>query len=169
MGRRGPAPKPTKLKILNGNPGKRPLNDAEPQPKAGVPTLPDWVSEDGRHEWKRIVSVLRPTGVLTLADRAVLAGYCQAYAESASWTRLIDKEGWMVTADVFDRNGEVTGQIRKPHPGIKHQRDAFNRMKQYLIELGLSPASRSRVKVPPQKEEVDPLQELINRHGKKKA
>jgi hypothetical protein len=32
MGRRGPPPQPTKLRLLSGNPGKRPLPRAEPQP-----------------------------------------------------------------------------------------------------------------------------------------
>ncbi len=37
MGQRGPAPKPTALRILEGNPGKRPLNASEPRPRAGRP------------------------------------------------------------------------------------------------------------------------------------
>jgi hypothetical protein len=35
MGLRGPAPEPTALKLLRGNPGKRPLNTLEPKPPTG--------------------------------------------------------------------------------------------------------------------------------------
>ena len=46
-----PKPKPTKLKILEGNPGKRPLNLNEPKPKQVVPKCPDWLMDDARkHE-----------------------------------------------------------------------------------------------------------------------
>jgi hypothetical protein len=32
MGKRGPSPKPTSLKVLQGNPGKRKINKSEPKP-----------------------------------------------------------------------------------------------------------------------------------------
>lgn len=35
MAARGRKPKPTALKVLEGNPGKRPLNDHEPIPPKG--------------------------------------------------------------------------------------------------------------------------------------
>ena len=43
MGARGPAPEPTALKILAGNPGKRKLPENEPQPQ-GTPICPAWLS-----------------------------------------------------------------------------------------------------------------------------
>jgi hypothetical protein len=37
---RGRRPKPTRLKVLTGNPGKRPLNMDEPQPEPAIPDCP---------------------------------------------------------------------------------------------------------------------------------
>lgn len=37
---RGRKPKPTHLKLLEGNPGHRPINGAEPKPNPGLPTCP---------------------------------------------------------------------------------------------------------------------------------
>jgi hypothetical protein len=34
---RGRRPKPTRLKMLTGNPGKRPLNNDEPRPDVNIP------------------------------------------------------------------------------------------------------------------------------------
>src|SRR5689334_3828108 len=54
MGFRGPAPKPTAIKKIQGNPGKRPLNENEPQLEPGIPECPDYLDEIARKEWARI-------------------------------------------------------------------------------------------------------------------
>ena len=43
MATRGRKPKPTAMKILEGNPGKRPLNPFEPVPVKGDIKCPDWL------------------------------------------------------------------------------------------------------------------------------
>jgi hypothetical protein len=40
MGLGGTPPKPTAFKLAAGNPGKRPLNAREPQPRPGAPHRP---------------------------------------------------------------------------------------------------------------------------------
>jgi hypothetical protein len=40
---RGRKPKPTKLRILEGNRGKRPLPVGEPEPDPSVPSPPDFL------------------------------------------------------------------------------------------------------------------------------
>src|ERR1700680_4917197 len=77
----GPKPKPTTLKLLTGNPGKRPLNDAEPQPLVGDPGCPSWLDAEAKREWKRIAPELVSLGLLTILDRATFAAYCQAWAD----------------------------------------------------------------------------------------
>ena len=54
MGLRGPAPKPTAIKRLEGNPGKRKLNEAEPTLTVGVPECPDYLDEVAKREWGRL-------------------------------------------------------------------------------------------------------------------
>ena len=39
----GRKPKPTAVKKLEGNPGKRKLNKKEPVPAKGMPECPDWL------------------------------------------------------------------------------------------------------------------------------
>jgi P27 family predicted phage terminase small subunit len=163
MGKRGPAPKPTKLKILAGNPGRRPINTREPQPTRGIPSQPSWLSAEAKAEWKRITPELDRLGVLTIVDRTALTAYCQAHAELYEASRLLNSEGRIITVDVFAReSGEKVGTRRVVHPAVRLQREAFRIIKQFLGEFGLTPASRTRLKSPPVGDAEDPLQALIN-------
>ena len=70
----GRKPKPTSLKVLEGNPGKRQLNPNEPKPDASIPKCPAWLSKEAKREWKRLVPFLEQAGLLTQVDRAAFAG-----------------------------------------------------------------------------------------------
>jgi phage terminase small subunit len=84
----GRKPIPTAVKELRGNPGHRPLDDREPQPKVGEPPMPSGLSRYAKQAWKRMVPILLDMGVLTVADGDALMLYCEAYA---SWkTAMID-------------------------------------------------------------------------------
>ena len=80
MAQRGRKPKPTALKMLEGNPGGRPLNTKEPKPEKKAPRCPSWLEDEAKKEWKRMAKVLENMGLLTEMDMAAFAGYCQAYA-----------------------------------------------------------------------------------------
>src|ERR1041384_4289249 len=93
---RGRRPTPTRLKMLTGNPGKRPLNGDEPRPDENIPECPpelgpvaraEWDRLHGerappgggrgaRAEWDRLVGELAALRLLTNLDRAALAAYC---------------------------------------------------------------------------------------------
>ena len=76
---RGRKPKPTHLKVLEGNPGRRPINGAEPKPAGDLPTCPAHLGPSAKAEWKRLARDLNRIGLLTMADRAALAVYCQSW------------------------------------------------------------------------------------------
>ena len=92
-GCRGRKPKPTALKVLEGNPGKRPLNDHEPIPPKGELKCPSWLLPEAKKEWKRLASSLEAMGVLTMADLTAFAGYCQAYARWKEAEEFITQHG----------------------------------------------------------------------------
>ena len=50
----GRKPKPTALKKLEGNPGKRKLNTKEPMPGKGMPDCPKWLFPEAKKEWERV-------------------------------------------------------------------------------------------------------------------
>ena len=83
---RGRRPKPTRLKVLTGNPGKRRMNKHEPKPEPAVPECPNELGPVARREWDRLASELGKLKILTALDRAALAANCGAYALCAEAT-----------------------------------------------------------------------------------
>lgn len=158
MALRGRPPIPTALKILNGNPGKRPLNDAEPKPPLGVPDCPDWLHAYAREKWAEVVPLLSACRVLTMADGDVLAAYCVAWAELRLASEILDAEG----RTCIGGSGGT-----KQHPAITMQRTALQVLERLFGQLGLSPAARVRLRVDPTPND-DPLEEFI-RGDKSKA
>ena len=67
----GRKPKPTALKKLEGNPGKRKLNTKEPMPGKGMPDCPKWLLPEAKKEWERLCVKLSEIGVLTEIDGCV--------------------------------------------------------------------------------------------------
>jgi len=65
---KGIPPTPTKLKLLMGNPGRRPLNDQEPQPLRSIPECPSRLTEEEREVWNVVSRKLYDMGVLTEVD-----------------------------------------------------------------------------------------------------
>ena len=66
----GRRPKPTAMKKLEGNPGKRKLNMVEPMPEKGMPECPKWLLPEAKVEWSRLCQKLSEKGVLTEIDRS---------------------------------------------------------------------------------------------------
>ena len=133
---RGRKPTPTTLKIIQGNPGKRPLNESEPKPLAIAPDCPEHLSAEAKQEWARISVQLEELGLLTKLDRAALAAYCQAYGRWVDAERQISK-----TADIVKTHKGAAIQ----NPWLSVANRAMDQMKDFLTEFGLTPVSRSRV------------------------
>ncbi len=134
----GRKPKPTALKELAGNPGKRPLNRYEPQPRVKLPPCPAHLTKSARAEWRRMGKELLALGVLTTVDRAALAAYCVAYARWAEAEKQVEKLGTIVKT----ANGNL---IQNPYLAVANR--AMEQMTRLASEFGMTPSSRSRVQV----------------------
>ena len=134
--RRGPPPTPTRLKLIKGNPGRRPLNKREPDPKVDVPDCPKHLSPLAAEEWLRITAELYRMGLLTQLDRAALAAYCQAWGRWVEAETMIEKHGLVVRSP----NGTL---MQTPMLAIANR--AMKQMREFLTEFGMTPSSRSRV------------------------
>ena len=138
---RGRKPKPTALKKLQGNPGRRPLPKGEPHPEVKVPDCPEFLSASAKEEWARISKELEAVGLVTEVDRGALTAYCSAWAEVERAERELQKGGYEVTLIAT-----VTGrEYKKVSPWVKILKDARKQMIEALREFGMSPSSRARV------------------------
>ncbi len=71
MAKRGTKPKPSHLKLLTGNPGKRPINDLEPEVIEPLGTAPAGWEPGAKALWHEMVGCA-PEAVLTKADRHLM-------------------------------------------------------------------------------------------------
>jgi P27 family predicted phage terminase small subunit len=146
----GPAPKPTALKIAEGNPGKRKLNSAEPRP-TGVAEIPPGLPAEARREWKLYAPQFAKLGLLTELDAPAFAMLCQAWASWKKHLRLAQKQG-----NIINVNGQ---KIPNPHL-IRADKEAA-KLSKLLAEFGATPASRSRIQIDNPEAEGESLDSFI--------
>lgn len=140
---RGRKPKPTRLKLIEGNPGRWPLNAGEPRPDPKPPTCPAHLSPSAKAEWKRLIRDLFALGVITPFDRAALAAYCVSYGRWVEAERKLRETPILIKIP--------SGYIQQS-PWLTIANKALELMHRYMAEIGLSPVSRARVDArPPQR------------------
>ena len=143
----GPRPKPTHLRILEGNPGHRPLNKDEPEPNGDLVDPPAaWgdlkpaAAASLTRIWRETLKEA-PAGLLRRLDTYVLEQYCVAVHTFREACAKVIEVGAVIQigpkkARQFSKN---------PFLSIRDQQQAIlNRLQD---QLGFSPASRTRVKI----------------------
>jgi P27 family predicted phage terminase small subunit len=121
--------------------GDRPsrINTDEPQPLIGQPiTKPAGLSPRAAEEWGRVAPHLAHMGVLSAADVAGLACYCEAVAR---WRVLA-----AVVADAPPLIDGAEGHLVK-NPTYSMMRDASAEVLKWAREFGLTPSARSGIHV----------------------
>lgn len=158
MGARGPTPKPTILRVVEGQGKSKDAAKNEAQPALRMPTPPAEViaHKDALAEWKRIGPELYRLGLISELDRAVFSQYCLAWARLQEAERAIQAEA---LADarrrgkrkvnsaglmILTSNGNL---IQNPAVGIANV--AASNVLRYARELGLTPSARTRIEARP--------------------
>jgi P27 family predicted phage terminase small subunit len=143
----GPTPTPPHLKLLKGNPGRRPIKaNPEPEVSPEIPSPPEFLSPIAKDEWWRIAGELRRLQLLTPLDVGVFSVYCQSHA---NW---IEAERELAKAAAADpQTGGLLvkgshGQLMA-NPLLRVVSAAAGRMMDAATQLGLTPASRSRISI----------------------
>lgn len=150
---RGRKPKPTAIKVRQGNPGKRKLNTNEiVSEELTIDTPPpDDLNEDGVLMWHFVLKELAPQGVVLKTDLETVANYCIAYQNRKMANRDIERYGSILESD--------SGIKRNP---------AYNTLKESMADmakfgslLGLDPSSRSRLMGNADSQVSNPFAELM--------
>lgn len=139
---RGRRSKPTTLKVLQGNPGKRALNEEEPDFGAGAPPKPDWFDDYASDEWDVLTGILVPARVLTKGEIGVLVVACDAYSQLRQCQAFLDEKG----ALSYDASSAVGGASWRAYPEVAQRNQARRQYLSALAELGLTPSARTKVK-----------------------
>ena len=143
MGRRGPRKQPTKLRLLKGNPSRRPVNEHEPQPTMpeGVPEPVEWLEAYAKDEWRAQAPELHRLGLLTELDVSFFAAYCQSYARWRASEEWLSENGGTIV--LRDKDGKVRSVVRAPQAVTAQA--ALADMNRFGSQFGLSPSSRTSI------------------------
>ncbi len=146
MPRTGRPPKPTALKLLEGNPGKRAINHDEPKLPSAESTPPKGLAGRARAVWKELASDMTTAGILKNGDGHTLRVFCEVVADTEKFTALCRKVG--------PENAVKLGYVKRLDMLRKQLRE-------YSGILGLNPSSRSAIKVTPPDKKDDPTADFI--------
>lgn len=155
MGRK---PHPTQILKLKGNPGKRPLNENEPQPALGFPSAPDYLDEQGKAAYARFAADLEAVGVGTKLDGPALELLAAAYAEYVAAEINVLKYGpiWM---EGGKEPGKIPSFVHSPYKSVRDR--AAKRVCSMLSEFGMTPSSRSKVQTDAPRKSGDKWEDLL--------
>lgn len=159
---KGRLPTPTALKILQGNPGKRPLNSAEPQFDPASPDIPPELegpnNEHARAEWERVVPQLIAAGVAKRIDRTGLIAYCFEYQKWIESEQKIRTTGMFIKTKI----GYLT-----INPYVRISKISLENMLRFMAEYGMTPSARVRIKVDAKSLDngKDPLSEFLSKRA----
>jgi P27 family predicted phage terminase small subunit len=149
---------PIALRVLNGNPGKRPIPKT-PTPPVQTPVEPDWaalvggvehedvirLAETASAEWNRVVPVLDQLGLLTALDAPVLTDYALCWARLVQCERALAADGLILETWLLDADGKRVRSTLARNPVSVSAKEYRGQLRAYVAEFGLGPASRSRI------------------------
>lgn len=152
MGKRGPAPKPTALRLLEGNPGKRAINKQEPRPPVRDPKMPQWLGRKARRLWRRLAPELQARAGMSDWDAEAFAVLCEAVEMYGAAVQDIHERGQILeeTRTRYNRDGSVFSKetVRSKNPSVQIARDSAHTIRAYAQEFGMTPSARSGIKLP---------------------
>jgi P27 family predicted phage terminase small subunit len=158
---RGRRPAPTAVKRLRGNPGKRRLNEHEPEPpRTGRAFVsPSELADDpvACAYWAELVPMLRQIRQITDADRGVLVALCVQWSRYIEATKALQRRDEQGRSMMLIRLENGT-YMQHPYIGIANK--ALLLCTKLWIELGLTPCARARVTTVPIAPADDPFAEF---------
>lgn len=133
----GRRPLPTPLKLLKGTMNPSRENTREAKPKVKIPTAPRHLSITERYEYRRLGKRLAVNGLATEIDGLALAMLAQTWVKYQNASEKVRATGLLVKAP----SGYP---IQNPHLTIMNK--AQEQLHKLLVEFGMTPSSRSRVR-----------------------
>ena len=154
--RQGRKPKPSAL-------SRRGREATEPVPPDALPRCPPHLDAVARKEWRRLAKPLYDMGVLTVADRAAFAAYCQAYSRWAEAERKLAETPMLIKAP---------SGYPQQSPWLSIANRQMELMARFAVEMGLTPSARTRVAVADREDQSPTIEfrtifEMVAAHGRR--
>jgi P27 family predicted phage terminase small subunit len=137
---KGRKPKPAELRVLQGNPGHRPIPDVpKSAPIDGKFPPPDWMDAEAKKEWRKIVKAYEKVEMITETDLQLLTAWCTAVSQ------FIDSNKKLI---------KLKGKL-EDLPLMRVYRIALNEARTAMLAIaarfGFSPVDRMKLALPPDK------------------
>jgi len=166
----GNRPKPTRLKVLEGNPGKREINIFEPKAKPEIPKMPTWLKAFpvAGKEWKRESEILFKMGILSSAESGILAMRCYLASQVQELALSIQEEGRVIKVTNVNSKGEEVSVLEKTNPKCVQLQSVITEYRHHGSILGLDQVSRTKMKAEPPETKSKAEQFMNRKNGTKK-
>ena len=130
---------PTSIKKLKGTlqPCRTNFDEPFPEVKVAEPTNPEVLDEIGRKEYYHKAKAMAALGCFTEWDNSALCAYAALYSSWVKIEKTLAEEGYTT---VSQKN------IPMRHPLVGMRNATLALMNNYLVQFGLTPVSRSKVK-----------------------
>jgi len=167
MGKRGPAPEPSILKYIRGNPSKQKIKTSEPTPDLIEDfEPPEEIAGDelASKKWRQSVPVLRRMRVFTEADIDAWVLYCRTWANWMRAKEKCDKLGRDNISYDVDANGKTKIKWTQPFTWAVDEKNLAIDLRRLQQEFGLTPSSRSQVTIHASADE-DPVAAFVKKRS----
>lgn len=152
---KGRKPKDLSLRILQGNPSKRPLSGGTAPFTVGQVKKPKGLDRYASEEWDRLTHTLAP--ILSPADRGMLLIAADAFSQLQTANKVLQQHG--MTYESRTESGSIMVRQR---PEVRIKENARRAYHQALAELGASPVAHTRVRrLPDEKPELDGMAKFL--------
>lgn len=98
---------------------------------------PSLLDKEGKKEWKRILKILEEQKKdFEIIDTKALERYCSCYSDVLKFSNLLEESGYIIKS---------SSGYPQQHPYCQLKKNAEQEMRNWMKELGLTPASRARM------------------------
>lgn len=140
MGQRGPQKRPLQLRVLNGRSDGRDSGGRRVEKPLDVvrdaPVMPDWLPDEAKREWERVVPPLAEQGLVKDSDFGSLVSYVMAVWQLREAVEELKANGSLTTPGK---------ESMKAHPAVAALRNAQSTIRAFAHEFGLTPAAEANV------------------------
>ena len=119
-------------------------NEMQVDVVSNVPDAPEWLSEIGKEEWKKVSEQLFNIGMLHKVDLQLIAAYCNEMSLYIETETMLRNKGRI---QAF-RNADGTLKHTQAVPYQKIAKDALASALKLATQFGLTPVARASISAP---------------------